>query len=124
MADRVRVQPGWLAGSLADARGSVVWARANRATRVSERIPVDGVVIDGRSSVDESMLTGEPMPVDKGMGDQVIGGTVNRAGTFRLRGTLLGTESPMSPAVRVACASQSPRLPSVRLGVAPIMMVA
>ena len=76
-----------------------------------ERIPVDGVVIDGRSSVDESMLTGEPMPVDKGTGDQVIGGTVNRAGTFRLRGTLLGTDSTLSRIVALMREAQRSRAP-------------
>src|SRR5262249_39738072 len=59
-------------------RGDVV------VVRPGERVPVDGDVIDGTSAVDESMLTGESMPVNKSTGDRVYGGTVNRAGAFRL----------------------------------------
>jgi Cu+-exporting ATPase len=76
-----------------------------------ERIPVDGIVVDGGSSVDESMLTGEPMPVEKGAGDRVIGGTVNRAGTFRLRATTLGMESTLSRIVALMREAQRSRAP-------------
>lgn len=76
-----------------------------------ERVPVDGQVIDGQSAVDESMLTGEPMPVDKGVGDRVFGGTVNRMGVFRLRATTLGTDSTLSRIVSLMREAQRSRAP-------------
>ncbi len=79
--------------------------------RPGERVPVDGFIIDGTSAVDESMLTGEPMPVDKEAGDRVVGGTVNRTGTFRLRATTLGTESTLSRIVTLMREAQRSRAP-------------
>lgn len=65
--------------------------------RPGERIPADGVVLDGSSTVDESMLTGEPLPVAKQSGDSVIGATLNRNGAFRFRVERVGADSVLSP---------------------------
>ncbi|HKK94138.1 MAG TPA: heavy metal translocating P-type ATPase [Longimicrobiales bacterium] len=79
--------------------------------RPGERIPVDGEVTSGASAVDESMLTGESMPVDKSVGSEVIGGTVNRTGSFRLRATTLGSESTLAGIVKLMRDAQSSRAP-------------
>ncbi len=64
--------------------------------RPGEKVPIDGVISEGRSLVDESMLTGEPVPVEKGEGDTVTGGTMNRSGAFTLRVTRLGSETTLA----------------------------
>jgi P-type Cu+ transporter len=79
--------------------------------RPGERLPVDGQVLDGRSAVDESMLTGESLPVAKGPGDPVIGGTVNRSGSFRYHATTLGRDSVLSRIVRLMRDAQGSRAP-------------
>jgi Cu+-exporting ATPase len=79
--------------------------------RPGDRIPVDGVVVDGTSAVDESMLTGESMPVNKAAGDHVFGGTVNRAGAFRLTATTLGDDSALARIVRLMRDAQATRAP-------------
>ena len=79
--------------------------------RPGERLPVDGVVVQGSSSVDESMLTGEPMPVEKHQGDRVVGGTVNRTGALYYRATTLGADSVLSQIVRLIRDAQSTRAP-------------
>ena len=76
--------------------------------RPGERIPVDGIVEDGRSAVDESMLTGESMPVEKAPGDEVVGGTVNKHGSFRFRATRSGRTPPWR---RLSASSRRPRAP-------------
>ena len=83
--------------------------------RPGERIPVDGRVIAGRSGVDESMLTGESLPVEKGIGDDVIGGTINGTGSFRYTATTLGSDSVLSRIVRLMRDAQSSRAPIQRL---------
>ncbi len=83
--------------------------------RPGERIPVDGVVIDGRSTVDESMVTGESLPVDKGPGDPVVGGTVNLTGTFRFRATRVGAETLLAQIVRLVEEAQGSKAPVQRL---------
>jgi Cu+-exporting ATPase len=83
--------------------------------RPGERIPVDGVIVSGGSAVDESMLTGESMPVEKAAGDAVIGGTVNRTGSFRLRATTLGTASVLARIVTLMREAQGSRAPIQRL---------
>jgi Cu+-exporting ATPase len=83
--------------------------------RPGERIPVDGEIVAGASAVDESMLTGEPLPVKKGVGDRVIGGTINRTGTFRYRATTLGSESVLAQIVRLMRDAQGSRAPIQRL---------
>lgn len=83
--------------------------------RPGEKIPVDAEVVDGSSSVDESMLTGEPLPVAKKAGDAVIGATHNKAGTLRLRATRLGRESVLAQIVRLVQEAQGSRAPIQRL---------
>jgi Cu+-exporting ATPase len=83
--------------------------------RPGERVPVDGEVISGASAVDESMLTGESMPVEKGAGDRVIGGTINRTGAFRFRATTLGEDSMLARIVRLLRDAQGSRAPIQRL---------
>ncbi|HEX6991100.1 MAG TPA: heavy metal translocating P-type ATPase, partial [Gemmatimonadales bacterium] len=83
--------------------------------RPGERIPVDGVIVSGTSAVDESMLTGESMPVEKAAGHAVIGGTVNRTGSFRLRATTLGTASVLARIVTLMREAQGSRAPIQRL---------
>jgi Cu+-exporting ATPase len=83
--------------------------------RPGERVPVDGEVADGSSAVDESMLTGESMPVSKGAGDRVIGGTINRTGAFRYRATTLGADSVLARIVRLMRDAQGSRAPIQRL---------
>jgi len=61
--------------------------------RPGEKIPVDGKIVDGRSTVDESMLTGEPMPIEKALGDEVVGGTINKTGSFLFQATHIGKDT-------------------------------
>ena len=79
--------------------------------RPGERIPVDGEIISGSSAVDESMLTGESLPVEKHAGDRVIGATVNRTGAFHFRATTLGADSTLARIVRLMRDAQSSRAP-------------
>src|SRR5207247_6648681 len=64
--------------------------------RPGENVPVDGVVVEGFSAVDESMVTGESMPADKRLGDEVIGGTINRTVAFRFRASRVGAETALA----------------------------
>lgn len=83
--------------------------------RPGDKVPVDGEVTDGRSSVDESMLTGEPLPVAKSSGDTVIGGTVNQTGTFVFRASHVGGETVLAQIVRLVATAQRSRAPIQRL---------
>lgn len=83
--------------------------------RPGERIPVDGEVIAGASAVDESMLTGESLPVEKSVGSAVIGGTINRTGSFRYRATTVGADSVLARIVRLMREAQASRAPIQRL---------
>ena len=79
--------------------------------RPGERIPVDGEIVNGASAVDESMLTGESIPVEKTIGARVIGGTMNRTGSFRFRATTLGADSVLARIVRLMRDAQGSRAP-------------
>ncbi len=83
--------------------------------RPGERLPVDGVVVDGRSAVDESMLTGESMPVEKGPGDEVVGATLNREGALRFRATRVGSETALAQIIRLVQQAQGSKAPIQRL---------
>lgn len=83
--------------------------------RPGERIPVDGEVIDGESQVDESLITGESLPVAKQAGAHVVGGAVNGEGLLRLRATALGAESTLSRIVRLVESAQAGKAPIQRL---------
>jgi Cu+-exporting ATPase len=90
VGDRVRVRPG-------------------------EKVPVDGRILEGRSSLDESMLTGEPLPVDKGPNDRVVGATVNQTGALVIRAERVGADSLLSQIVAMVSEAQRSRAPSQRL---------
>jgi P-type Cu+ transporter len=79
--------------------------------RPGERVPVDGRVTEGDSAVDESMLTGEPLPVEKGPGEEVIGGTMNRHGTFLFRATRVGRDTALAQIVDLVRRAQGSKAP-------------
>ncbi|GGG33696.1 copper-translocating P-type ATPase [Caldovatus sediminis] len=79
--------------------------------RPGERVPVDGEVIEGASFVDESMVTGEPVPVRKEAGARVVGGTVNKTGAFRFRATAVGADTVLAQIVRMVERAQGAKLP-------------
>jgi len=83
--------------------------------RPGERLPVDGVWVDGRSTVDESMLTGESVPLEKAPGAPVFGGTVNGTGAFRFRATRVGRDTALQQIVRLMQQAQANRAPISRL---------
>src|SRR5438093_4409523 len=83
--------------------------------RPGEKVPVDGVILEGTSSLDESMLTGESMPVDKGPGDQVIGATLNKTGYFRFKATQVGADTALARIVRPVEEAQGSKPPIGRL---------
>ncbi len=83
--------------------------------RPGEKIPVDGQLLDGRSTVDESMVTGESMPVSKNAGDTVIGATVNQTGSFRMRADRVGRDTVLAQIVRLVQQAQATRAPIQRL---------
>ncbi len=83
--------------------------------RPGEKVPVDGEVIEGRSSVDESMLTGEPMPVEKQPGDKVVGATMNGTGAFIMRAEKVGSGTVLAQIVQLVAQAQRSRAPMQRL---------
>src|SRR5712692_1285168 len=83
--------------------------------RPGERIPVDGTIREGKSAVDESMVTGEPMPVDKSVGDRVIGGTLNDSGSFVIEAERVGSETLLAQIVKLVTEAQRSRAPMQRL---------
>src|SRR5690242_4032000 len=83
--------------------------------RPGEKVPVDGVVTTGATAIDESMLTGESLPVDKAVGDQVIGATLNRTGTLVLRATAVGADTALAQIARLVEDAQGAKVPLQRL---------
>ncbi len=83
--------------------------------RPGERIPVDGEVVDGLSSIDESMLTGESMPVEKAPGDVVVGATMNKSGAFHFRATRVGADTALAQVIRLVQEVQGSKAPIQRL---------
>ncbi|HXV42855.1 MAG TPA: heavy metal translocating P-type ATPase, partial [Anaerolineae bacterium] len=83
--------------------------------RPGDKIPVDGVVIEGESSVDESMITGESLPVKKSVGSNVVGATINKTGTFKFRATKVGADTALAQIVKLVQVAQNSKAPSQRL---------
>ncbi|RJQ43627.1 MAG: copper-translocating P-type ATPase [Gaiellales bacterium] len=83
--------------------------------RPGESIPVDGVVKEGQSSIDESMITGESIPVDKQVGDEVVGATINRTGSFRFEATRVGRDTALARIIRLVQEAQGSKPPIARM---------
>ncbi|MGZ5062421.1 MAG: HAD-IC family P-type ATPase, partial [Usitatibacter sp.] len=83
--------------------------------RPGEKVPVDGIVLEGRSSVDESMITGEPMPAEKGPGDRLIGSTVNASGSLVMRAEKIGSQTVLAQIVQMVAQAQRSRAPMQRM---------
>ena len=83
--------------------------------RPGEKVPVDGEIIDGRSTLDESMVTGESLPVAKGQGDTVIGATINQTGSFRFRAVKVGKDTMLAQIIRLVEQAQGSKAPIQRL---------
>lgn len=83
--------------------------------RPGERIPVDGIIVDGESSIDESMLTGEPIPVHKHTGDEVVSGTVNQSGSLQFRATRVGEQTVLQQIVQLVQEAQGTKAPIAQL---------
>ncbi|MEB2842942.1 heavy metal translocating P-type ATPase [Rhizobiales bacterium RZME27] len=107
-AKTARVERG---GQVIDIVASDVVVGDTIVIRPGERIPVDGVVIDGQSNIDESMISGEPLPVEKTAGAVVTGGTVNRTGSFRFRTEKVGRDTVLAGIIRLVEQAQGAKLP-------------
>ena len=83
--------------------------------RPGEKIPVDGIIVEGESSIDESMVTGESMPVEKISGDTVVGATINKTGTFTFRATKIGQETMLAQIIKLVQEAQGSKAPIQRL---------
>lgn len=83
--------------------------------RPGEKIPVDGIITGGSSAIDESMITGESIPVDKKNGDEVIGATINKTGSFKFRATKIGSETALSQIIKLVQEAQGSKAPIQRL---------
>jgi Cu+-exporting ATPase len=102
-------------GSEQDAPLAEVHPGDRLRVRPGEKVPVDGVLLEGSSAVDESMLTGEPIPVEKAAGDRVTGGTVNGTGGFLMRAERVGSETLLAQIVQMVTEAQRTRAPIQRL---------
>ncbi|MGW3353194.1 heavy metal translocating P-type ATPase [Nonomuraea rubra] len=85
------------------------------AVRPGEKVPVDGVIVEGRSTLDESMVTGESIPVTKGVGDEVVGATVNQTGAFRFEATKVGAQTMLAQIIGLVRRAQASKAPIQRL---------
>lgn len=85
------------------------------SVRPGERVPVDGIIVEGNSALDESMITGESIPVDKGVDDQVVGATVNEFGSFKFRATKIGKDTVLSQIIGLVEDAQGSKAPVQRL---------
>src|ERR1043166_3032118 len=83
--------------------------------RPGEKVPVDGVIVEGQSNIDESMITGEPMPVSKVAGDKVVGATINQTGSFLMRAERIGSETLLAQIVQMVAEAQRSRAPIQKL---------
>lgn len=83
--------------------------------RPGDKIPVDGIVIEGSSDIDESMITGESVPIKKLSGDEVVGATINKTGSFKFRATKVGTDTALAQIVRLVQEAQNSKAPAQRL---------
>jgi len=83
--------------------------------RPGEKIPVDGIIIEGKSAVNESMITGEGIPVEKGKGDEVIGSTINKTGSFRFEATKVGKDTALAQIIKLVQDAQGSKAPIQRL---------
>ena len=83
--------------------------------RPGDKIPVDGIIIDGHSSVDESMVTGESMPVEKTASDEVVGATINKTGTFKFKATKVGKDTMLAQIIKMVEEAQGSKPPIARL---------
>ena len=83
--------------------------------RPGERIPVDGIILEGNSSIDESMITGESIPIDKSQGDEVIGATINKFGSFKFEATKIGKDTVLSQIIKLVEDAQGSKAPVQRL---------
>jgi Cu+-exporting ATPase len=102
-------------GSDEDISLDVVHSSDSLRVRPGERVPVDGEIIEGRSAIDESMVTGESMPLSKSVGDKVIGGTMNQSGGFIMRAEKVGKDTVLSQIVQMVAQAQRSRAPIQRL---------
>src|SRR5438093_4411102 len=83
--------------------------------RPGEKVPIDGVIVEGQSNIDESMITGEPMPVSKRAGDKVVGATVNQTGSFLMHAERIGSETLLAQIVQMVAEAQRSRAPIQKL---------
>ncbi|MBA4132535.1 MAG: copper-translocating P-type ATPase [Hyphomicrobium sp.] len=102
-------------GSDEDVALDVVMAGDLLRVRPGERVPVDGAIAEGRSAIDQSMVTGESLPVTKGTGDAVIGGTINQSGSFVMRAEKVGRATMLAQIVQMVAQAQRSRAPIQRL---------
>jgi len=102
-------------GSEAEVALDVIVVGDRLRVRPGEKIPVDGIVLEGRSSLDESMVTGESMPADKAAGDKVVGGTINQSGGLVIRAEKVGRDTMLARIVQLVAEAQRSRAPIQRL---------